>query len=312
MALVTRCPNCSTVFRVTPLHLQAHGGDVRCGHCAHVFNGVATLLTLEEPEIGIPVKTEEEAEKTPESVPEISAKAPSSAQTDFSPPDRGPPAEQSGTSSSPGIEISRSEVIQDRATPEPARPEVPKSEVRAPGSPVKEKHAFKAAKTADKAGDKTRDRRAAAKEKVPQTGDAKYPGLENDALDNYLPEGYPSDRLQPLQATFGWAVANLFLLVVLVAQVIYFYRAELAVNLPGARPLLEQYCKVLQCTVSLSPQTKLGDMESPEMTADKPPSVRLAALVRNRARYPQAFPPFQLALIDTEEHVAVPANRYRS
>jgi len=48
MALVTRCPNCATAFRVTARHLQAHGGDVRCGHCAHVFNGFTTLTTVQE------------------------------------------------------------------------------------------------------------------------------------------------------------------------------------------------------------------------------------------------------------------------
>ena len=50
MALVTRCPKCATAFRVTAQHLQMHGGDVRCGHCAHVFNGFATLTTVQEPE----------------------------------------------------------------------------------------------------------------------------------------------------------------------------------------------------------------------------------------------------------------------
>lgn len=52
MALVTRCPHCSTTFRVTPLHLQAHGGDVRCGHCSQVFNGFSTLTTVQVPETG--------------------------------------------------------------------------------------------------------------------------------------------------------------------------------------------------------------------------------------------------------------------
>jgi predicted Zn finger-like uncharacterized protein len=50
MALITRCPNCATAFRVTPLHLQAHGGDVRCGHCSQIFNGFASLATIQEPE----------------------------------------------------------------------------------------------------------------------------------------------------------------------------------------------------------------------------------------------------------------------
>lgn len=57
MALVTRCPNCATTFRVTAQQLQAHGGDVRCGHCAQVFNGFTTLATVQELETDGPAKT---------------------------------------------------------------------------------------------------------------------------------------------------------------------------------------------------------------------------------------------------------------
>ncbi|GJL73108.1 MAG: hypothetical protein NMNS01_23070 [Nitrosomonas sp.] len=52
MALVTLCPGCRTTFRVTPAQLKAHGGDVRCGQCGQVFNSFATLITVDESEIG--------------------------------------------------------------------------------------------------------------------------------------------------------------------------------------------------------------------------------------------------------------------
>jgi predicted Zn finger-like uncharacterized protein len=42
----TRCPGCSTIFRVTPPQLALRGGQVRCGHCHTVFNGVAALVSL--------------------------------------------------------------------------------------------------------------------------------------------------------------------------------------------------------------------------------------------------------------------------
>ena len=62
MALVTLCPGCATTFRVNAAQLQAHGGDVRCGHCQRVFNGFATLITVNESAIEYPlqpaVKTE--------------------------------------------------------------------------------------------------------------------------------------------------------------------------------------------------------------------------------------------------------------
>ncbi|MFN2644397.1 MAG: DUF3426 domain-containing protein [Burkholderiales bacterium] len=44
MSLITRCPACSTAFRVQSAQLAAHGGSVRCGQCGDVFNGVAALV----------------------------------------------------------------------------------------------------------------------------------------------------------------------------------------------------------------------------------------------------------------------------
>lgn len=42
----TRCPGCGTIFRVTQQQLELRAGQVRCGHCHTVFNGVAALLSL--------------------------------------------------------------------------------------------------------------------------------------------------------------------------------------------------------------------------------------------------------------------------
>lgn len=44
MSLITRCPVCATAFRVQRSQLAAHGGTVRCGKCAAVFDGVAGLV----------------------------------------------------------------------------------------------------------------------------------------------------------------------------------------------------------------------------------------------------------------------------
>ena len=40
----SRCPNCQTVFRVTPEQLRARAGKVRCGQCQAVFNALDSLL----------------------------------------------------------------------------------------------------------------------------------------------------------------------------------------------------------------------------------------------------------------------------
>lgn len=51
MALVTLCPGCGTTFRVSSPQLQAHSGDVCCGQCGKIFNGFATLTTVNESEL---------------------------------------------------------------------------------------------------------------------------------------------------------------------------------------------------------------------------------------------------------------------
>lgn len=43
MGLVTRCPKCDSEYEVTADQLKLHDGLVRCGHCAHVFDGFAYL-----------------------------------------------------------------------------------------------------------------------------------------------------------------------------------------------------------------------------------------------------------------------------
>jgi predicted Zn finger-like uncharacterized protein len=43
MSLVTRCPRCRTLFRVTPNQLQARSGRVRCGRCMNAFDAYDAL-----------------------------------------------------------------------------------------------------------------------------------------------------------------------------------------------------------------------------------------------------------------------------
>lgn len=45
----TRCPGCSTVFRVSAEQLGMRGGQVRCGHCKAVFDANAHQVALAPP-----------------------------------------------------------------------------------------------------------------------------------------------------------------------------------------------------------------------------------------------------------------------
>jgi predicted Zn finger-like uncharacterized protein len=51
MTLVTRCPACNSIFRLTAIQLQMHDGEVSCGHCEQVFNGFSALMLVSESQI---------------------------------------------------------------------------------------------------------------------------------------------------------------------------------------------------------------------------------------------------------------------
>jgi len=66
MALVTICPDCGTAFRVNAAQLQAHSGDVRCGHCQRIFNGFTTLITVSEAALEHPAEFQPHPVNEPE------------------------------------------------------------------------------------------------------------------------------------------------------------------------------------------------------------------------------------------------------
>ena len=65
--VTTTCPSCDTSFRVTPQQLAARHGQVRCGHCNTLFNGLETLAMADQPAQAAP----------PQSTPSPSPPAPS-------------------------------------------------------------------------------------------------------------------------------------------------------------------------------------------------------------------------------------------
>lgn len=65
MSLVTRCPACTTTFKVVPDQLRIAAGWVRCGHCGEVFDAAAHMLP--------PSPHEEGAQVAPEPSPEVSS-----------------------------------------------------------------------------------------------------------------------------------------------------------------------------------------------------------------------------------------------
>ena len=100
-----------------------------------------------------------------------------------------------------------------------------------------------------------------------------------------------------------WFVGCLLLLIVLLAQAAYFFRVELAANLPGTKPVLTTYCGLLQCAIPLPQKADSMSIESSDLEADpvQVGVISLNALLHNRAPYTQAYPNLELTLTDAQD-----------
>lgn len=199
MSGTTRCPYCTTRFKVNETQLEAHAGMVRCGYCQETFDARPGFVS-DEP--------------------------------------------------SPQLELP----ILDM----PVAPDEP-------GLPVLQ----------------------------PMTLADEVAVVEDEGADDG--ERQPADR------SWLWGIAALISLLLLLGQAAYFFRVDLAARMPGLKPALAGYCKLLRCTVPLPQHAELMGIESSELGAFPGHDgwIVLDALLRNRAEYAQAFPDIELTLTDS-------------
>jgi predicted Zn finger-like uncharacterized protein len=295
MNQITRCPNCSTSFRVTDDQLSAHQGKVRCGRCAFVFNARDFLQALPA-EASKPVI--ESKGIAPESLPNITPEAiPQEV------------AAASQIKSEPTAAIST-----------PAASKVVESEAAAT-EPASDDHELQRAlaRLAKKARSNKirRPRRASKRHTVMVTDETEFPSqpetsasaqtAEDDA--EYRPILDDDDPLfKPVNQsryTGVWAFGSVILLLVLFAQLAYNFRLPLSQEFPALRPKMIALCGYLQCDMPLPQEAQLLRSEWSELTyiPDHPTLVQVKATLRNLAAFEQALPKLELTLTDENERV---------
>lgn len=101
-----------------------------------------------------------------------------------------------------------------------------------------------------------------------------------------------------------WTSGAAFLMLVLLLQVVYFLRVEIAARLPGLKPAMLSTCAVFKCTISLPQKIDLLSIESSELEADTSQAniITLHALLRSRAPYALAYPHIELTLTDIQDN----------
>lgn len=282
VSLVTRCPECSSAFRVLPAQLSARGGRVRCGKCGKVFNGVIHLVQdpqRPEPDEPSPQIGLFEPRKWPAAAPSATSDRSERGGADAGTPGGTPPqvdAAAPAVPMAPAVSVVPTVSVVPAVSAVPVAPRVPVMPVAAPVSAA------------------------------PEAMDAAYTALAARADAQALPE-FLAERPVPREFRLVWGLLSLIAIAVLAGQTVFHFRTEVAALFPEARPHLEIACEMLECELRLPRRAELLSIESSDLQADSSRAnvLVLNAVLRNRAPFPQEFPSLELTLNNERDEAVV-------
>jgi len=314
MALATRCPYCSAIFRVGAEQLTLRGGIVRCGSCRHVFNAIGHL---------------DYVEPTASNAEEPAPRAPGPAAVDVTGEHRRNLAQPPATASArpaarrPAQPAQATPAGQAKAAAPSLRPgAAAPSAVESAGTASPAIHglnALSALPTAD-----ATPHRSAPVEPAPEPGavaapvpaPSAAPELDSQQLasladDFSIPELEPTFlRTKNAQLSAGmrialWAACAV-LAPALLVQLALLFRTSLIVHFPDLQPTLAALCGPLECSAQWPMRPELLAIVSSDLQAlPGSTAMEFDAVIRNRAEFPMALPAVELTLTDSLNHPLV-------
>lgn len=284
----TRCPNCATVFRITPEQLRARLGNVRCGQCQAVFNAFDSLIEGgdKSPEKPSPIPSA--------SMPPLSASGPHAAPAE-------PvltahqPVQASESTALPPEGLPTAEVEPLAGIPEP-EPFPPADAIPAPRSPDPIDLALAADETPEQSTRAARDAGLVAVRELSES-----PGYDRWSAGAVDAGAYEDFILSPTKRpVWPFVLVTVGLILTLLVQLGHHFRGELVLRFPGLSGMYQS----LNVAIPLPRQVDLVTIEASDLQSDNERGLLiLQATLKNRAAYPQAWPTLELTLTDTNDSI---------
>lgn len=292
MSLVTRCPKCQSDFVVKLEQLQALDGLVRCGACAHIFDGFATLQSQ------LPTLTQRSG-AGPVGGATAAARSPAVSATPTSTPSL-------SSAPAPTVLRHRAERAESRAFSE----SVPHSERVEPESPKPTQRFSFFAQPVEQEQEQERKQEQERSDAM-IVGESRLRG-EGPSVGRTQPEFLVDEVDTPRLKLLLWGLGSALALALLVVQLAYVFRNDLASLLPTSRPALESLCAKLSCEVSLrrnleriSVSVIAFERQAAATQESKSVEMSLKFSLRNRFNQPQPWPYLALELTDASGTVVL-------
>lgn len=276
MSLITRCPACGTMFKVVPDQLRISEGWVRCGHCAEVFDASSHM----QGEGAVPAVQ-----------PPVAPQAPAAAPLPESPVLARDVTPQAWAA--PESPLPPEPAFQPDPEPEPEPESPPPAAADFRVEPLMPPEPSAQASYLDAVDELSRG-------VAPPADDE--PALEDVSFVRQA-RRKAFWRRPLVRATLGLAAS--LLLVALALQMAVQERDRLAAAQPALKPLLQQLCAPLQCTVGPPRQIEAVVIDGSTFSKLRGDAYRLNFTLRNQAASDIAMPAIELTLTDGQDQPVV-------
>lgn len=315
--LVAKCPQCGSVFRLLPQHLQAAKGWVQCGMCGNVFHSGVNPAEA----AATPASTTPSPAAPPAPAPTAQAKpAPAAASTAAaaaaapSPQPVQPPAAQAPEAGAQAAAAGLSGLAQRMAEAEAEAQDVPsifgpklQSIILVdPNSPNADDD-YGPMPTFEAKAEAPKPEAPVSPAYTPPTPASSGAGVRQTATDTgWIPRRSAPPAFAQTEKKRGklgllWMLIILVLLLALGAQLAYYMRDKLAASHPSLRPQLAQACAVLGCSLGLPRDIRQVRVLGSNLQTEEDGTLNLEVTLANHAAYPMAWPVLELTLTDVED-----------
>jgi predicted Zn finger-like uncharacterized protein len=306
--MLTRCPKCTTTFRVTPEQLKVRQGRVRCGECREVFNALDTLIELAapvSPPQELPPSPVMESDDAYRLADEPAAPAPVFAEPAMveavlhpTPPELS--LQSSGFPDAPCLPTEAEPKLAPQHELVVAAGDTRHIEVSPPILPAPPPDVIEAAEP-------DTESRNAASDALPDHDEIREvaEGDLDDSVTEPIPALEPELHEPPSGRKWPWLLGMFIALAALALQAAMHFRTEIAVISPATKPLLKTVCDTFGCQLLLPRKPELVGIESSDLHPEADGKLTLTASIRNRAPFAQEYPHLELTLTDTTDRPLV-------
>jgi predicted Zn finger-like uncharacterized protein len=300
MSLITRCPACSTLFKVVPDQLRVSDGWVRCGQCDEVFDANANLHS-ELSGLQVAPPSGEEQQATPPANHDSAL-----ATSDLSETLQPQPDAETGPVGSPaalGEDTKRAEVPASQDADDFL--EKSPHELSRLESTMEDLSAMDETSLNANDGDATASLASHSTSPRYVQSDAPLPSDSGDAVLSFLRSPRSVSAWHQPWARAVLSIVGLLLVCVLLIQVVLHHRDRIVAQEPATKPVVEMLCQWLDCRIGPLQQIESIVIDSSSFARVRGDIYRLNVTLRNAALTDVAMPGLELTLTDMQDQSMV-------